>query len=112
MKDLQNTPRVFIPNKGVHDYSDAESFGRLVFLTTGYINYFSTGLMARKMHDIMLDATPEDYWLVSSLPILNAIGCTILHERTGVLNLLLWHAEQQRYVKRTVDLTALEGGIG
>ena len=45
---MRERRKVYIVNKGVHDYSDAKRFGELVFLTEGSYNILSTSRMARE----------------------------------------------------------------
>lgn len=96
---------VYIPNKGAHDFSDAERFGKLVFLTHGTIKRYSTNTIYRVFIDGMKDADRDDLLLISSLAILNAIASAILARRFGRVNYLLFC--DGRYLKRVVDIDAL-----
>jgi len=103
-------PIVFIPNKGAHDFSDAERYGELVFLTHGTVKRYSTGTLYRSLIDGLKDAKISDYLLISSLAILNAISSAILARKFGRVNYLLFC--DGRYLKRVVDIDSLlnDGG--
>jgi hypothetical protein len=82
--------KVFVPNEGAgHDYSDAERYGELVFVTGGSINPFDTGVMNRAWSSALADSSPSDYLVVTSL---------IKHKR---LNLLLF-SSRGKYRKREI----------
>lgn len=103
MKNLDRT--VFVPNRGGHNYSAAEDFGKLVFLTEGNIRRFAVSTHYRVMIEKMRAAHREDFVLVSSLSILNSIATGILARRFGQVNFLLFH--DGVYVQRSVNFDSL-----
>ena len=98
-------PKVYIPNKAGHDFSDAERFGDLVYLTQGIVKRYSTNHIYRQLIEGMEGAMPQDYLLVSSLSIINAIAASILARQFGKVNYLLFSGGS--YMERTVDVDAL-----
>lgn len=94
--------KVYVPNKSFHDFSDAEKFGKLIFLTEGIVRRTNINQLYRQCMNIMQDATIEDYLLISSLGILNAIPASILAHRFARVNYLMYTAHG--YVARTVSL--------
>lgn len=82
-------PRVYITNRGAHDYSAAERFGRLVYCTEGRLAKFNVSQMYREIQACMEDSDPEDYILVTSLTTLNSIASAYFALKHGRLNLLL-----------------------
>ena len=44
----------------------------------------------------------EDFLLIVGSPIITALWCSIFYKRFGRLNLLIWDAVQQKYVKRSL----------
>jgi len=98
-------PTVYIVNQGGHNYTDAQRFGRLVYLSEGAINKFSVSKMYRIFADRLKQSQPEDYILISGLTVMSAIACACfghLHKR---LNLLL--LKNERYVERKLMLDSL-----
>jgi hypothetical protein len=98
-------PNVYIPNKAGHDFSDAERFGELVFLTQGIVKRYSTNHIYRQLIEGMSGALSQDYLLISSLSIINAIAASILARQFGKVNYLLFSGGS--YMERTVDVDAL-----
>ena len=95
--------KVFIPNKGFHDYTDAKRFGEIIYITTGSQNKFGVSNMARCWDAAIKDSSPHDYILVTSLSILCSVGASAFamkHE--GRVNFLLW--QKDRYIARTIVL--------
>jgi len=99
------SPFIFIPNKGAYDYSDAERFGSLVFLSEGTLTRLNTNSLYRMFCNGMRNAQAQDYLLVSSLPVFNAIACGILVYKFGRVNYLLF--SNGAYKERSVDYGAL-----
>lgn len=98
-------PLVYITNQGGHDYTLAQEFGSLVFLTRGKINRYKTSTIYRDMIQGMQDSEKHDFLLVSSLSILNSIASGILARKHGQVNYLLFC--DGRYLERSIDFDAL-----
>ena len=98
-------PKVYIPNKGAHDYSDANRFGDFVFLTSGSVPRYNTESMYRELVEGMQDAEETDYLLISSLAILNALASAIMSRKFGRVNYLLFRDGE--YIEKTVIIDAL-----
>lgn len=94
-------PKIFIANRGSHDFEPAKRFGELVFITEGDLNKFAIGNIYRTFASVLALATPEDFFLPTSLPILSAIGTGILVNKFGVVKYLLFRGGQ--YIVRTID---------
>lgn len=104
---MARRPRVYIANRGSHDYRPAMKFGELVFVTTDIINKFAVGDLVRQFTSAMKDSQEDDFFLPTALPILAAIGAGILATKYGKVNLLVW--KRDAYIVRTIDFqTALE----
>ena len=93
--------KVFIPNKGFHDYTDAKRFGTLTFVTKGSQNKYGVSNMARCWDAALEESSPSDYILLTSLSILGSVGAAAFAvKHDGVVNFLLW--QKDRYIERTV----------
>lgn len=99
-------PKVYIPNRSFHDFTPAEAFGELVFLTEGWANRTLTNQLYRMVSEAMRDSQPDDMLLVSSLGILNAIAASILAVKHKRVNYLI-HVKGG-YVLREIVLDGLE----
>lgn len=100
--------KVFVPNKGAHDYSDAERFGELEYVTKGQINSFAVGTMARIWAESLKDSSPDDWIILTSLTTLCTIGCSQFAMKHRRLNLLLFRKD--RYIARKIFFDQLEEG--
>lgn len=83
-------PKVYIPNKSVHDFSAAEEYGELVFLSEGTVKKYSTNIIYREFWQTLKNSQKEDYLLVTGLTSLNIVASYILTLLHGRLNLLLF----------------------
>jgi hypothetical protein len=96
--------KVYIINKGCHDYSPAENFGQLVFLSEGTLNRFNTSEMHRRFIHILRLSDPSDFILISGMAIMSSIACSIFATIHHRLNLLLWKSETKTYEERIIVL--------
>lgn len=92
--------KVFIANKSAHDFSDAERFGELVFVTGGKLNRFNVNDMHRQTAEAMKDSSPRDHIVLCSLNTLNSIICSVFATKHKRLNLLLF--KQGKYIERNI----------
>ena len=95
-------PKVFVPNKNQHDYTEAWDFGELVFCTSGDLSRTDVLTMQADIESAMADAEPSDFILISSLAVLCGIACGVFAARFGELHLLIF--ENGHYVERHLSL--------
>lgn len=104
--------KVYIVNKGSHDHSDAERFGKIEYLSEGSINRYSTNTMYREFYPKLSESHEEDYILPTGLTIMSNIACAIFAMFHGRLNLLIYKASRSggpgRYVQRSMILNQSE----
>ena len=84
------TTHVYIVNKSSHDFSAAEKFGEVIFLSEGPMNRYSTNNMHRVFSDILKESNKGDYIVPCALNVMNSIACAIFAHLHGGLNLLLY----------------------
>ena len=92
--------KVYIVNKSAHDFSPAEKYGEILFLSEGPMNRYSTNHMHRKFTDIMKGSSPDDHIVPCSLNVMNSIACAIFARMHGKLNLLLFKGGE--YLERNL----------
>ena len=100
-------PNVYVINRSSHDFSDAERFGDLIFLSDGRIDKFATNNIYRMFQPILAASASEDYLLVTGLTIMVCIAAGMLASKHGRLNLLI-HRADNTYVSRTLVFDDLE----
>ncbi|KKM75119.1 hypothetical protein LCGC14_1393450 [marine sediment metagenome] len=97
--------KVYVTNKGGHSYEAAEKYGEIIYITEGTLNRFATNTLYRAFIDGMKDSQPDDYILITSMSIVNAIGAAVFARKHGCLNLLLYRSGE--YVLREIDIDSL-----
>ena len=90
--------KVYIPNLASHDFSAAEKYGELVFVTKGHQNRYSIDDKTRAWARALKGSNPEDCIVVSSYSHLVAVGCAMFAVKHGRLNLLLY--QDNKYILR------------
>lgn len=92
---------VYIVNKSFHDFSDAERYGKLVFLSEGKMDRYSVNDIARQFEEKMVDSTPEDYIVPCSLSSMNIVAVWLFGIKHKTLNLLLFK-NGKGYIERNL----------
>jgi len=95
---VKRVRKVYVVNRSAHDFSSAESYGELIFMSEGKMNRFGTNDMIRQFGDAMRESEKDDYLLLCSLSVMNAIAAAVFARKHGTLNLLLY--KDGRYVER------------
>lgn len=98
--------KVYVVNKGGHNYSDAKRFGELHFLSEGPISKFAVSKIYREFAMQLRESTPNDFILITGLTTMACIACacfSFLHK--GKLNMLLY--KNGKYVERRLMLSDL-----
>lgn len=94
--------KVFIVNKSSHDFTPAEKFGELIFLSEGTMSRYATNNMHRRFSELMKDSSSNDYIVQCSLSVMNSIASAIFAHKHGKLNLLLF--KDGDYIERNLIL--------
>ncbi len=97
-------PKVYVVNRGSHDFSAAKRYGRLVYMTEGYQPKLATARALRRFEFCMQESEPEDWILLTGLSVLNCLACATFAVKHGRLNILLF--DGRGYVQRTMILDA------
>ena len=98
---------VWLVNKGGHDYTSLEKWGRVIPMTTGAINPFSPDrLMVSLGHHISM-AKQGDHIAISGLPIVNMLVLVLWLEKFPEARLLQWSIRSDRYVYTVIKKAAV-----
>jgi len=81
---------VLIVNKSCHDFTRAEEFGNLVYMTEGALDRFNTSKMFRAFKPFIDQSKPEDYILLTGMTVMNTIACSMFAHKHGRVNLLIF----------------------
>ena len=96
--------KVYIPNNSGHDFSKAEQYGELIFVTQGTIPPFDLNKMYREVVDTLQDSEEQDYIMVSGLTQINGMLMAVFGYKHGRLNLLIYDVKEEDYVIRKIVL--------
>ena len=95
--------KVFVVNKSYHDFSEAERFGEVIFLSDGSMDRYAVNNMARMFQERMKDSSENDYLVPCSLNAMNSVASAIFAKKHGKLNLLLYK-HGRGYIERNLVL--------
>lgn len=94
--------KVYIVNKAGHDFSRAEEFGELIYLSEGPINRYSLTAMYRTFHEGLKDSRKDDYILPTGYSIMTMVAAVIFSNMHGKINILLY--KDGNYMPRSLML--------
>jgi len=100
-------------NRSSHDYSGAEDFGDLIFMTDGSLRRFSVSRMCRLFEPFIRRSEPYDYILLSGMTVMCSVACAMFAAKHGRLNLLIYKPDPRSpstYVERVSIFKETKGG--
>ena len=95
--------KVYVVNNANHDYSKAEQYGELMYVTRGKLPIFKTSTVRAMLEKGLVKFTKDDYLLISGPAIVNIIAATILYNKFDTVKFLVFDAKQQDYVVRHIN---------
>ncbi len=96
---------VYVVNKSGHDFTAAEKFGELVYLTEGIVEWSGVTKMYRMFAAGLETSKPGDFILLTGLSVMNVVACSCFAYKHGKINLLLWNKDM--YISRSLKLGEL-----
>lgn len=66
--------RVYVTNFAGHDYSKAEEYGELHWITRGYISFHSLDRVKYRICEALQDSQSEDWLLLSGIPMICVVA--------------------------------------
>jgi len=95
--------KVYVVNNANHNYSKAEQYGELVYITKGKLPIFKTGTVRAMLEKGLVKFTKDDYLLISGPAIVNIMAATLLFNKFDTVKFLVFDAKQQDYVVRHLN---------
>lgn len=92
-----NGPRVFITNYSGHDYTKAESYGEIRFVTKGFISFQSLDRVRFQVADSLKETRPDDWLLLSGASIVNVLAVVFWLSMHGRVKLLNYDKTEEKY---------------
>lgn len=103
---------VYVTNRSpTHDYSPAEKYGTVAFLTSGNYPIFRIERLQEEMIEILIHSQPSDYLLPSGGSVIVGMAMAIWLQLHKEVKLLLWDRARDEYVERRVDLSIMRLAI-
>ena len=98
--------KVFVVNKGCHDYSPAQEYGELVYLSRSSMDRFDLSKIWRKFEPQLISSSPDDWILVSGLTVMSVVATGIFVQLHNKLNILLYKSNKKgaTYIGETIIL--------
>jgi hypothetical protein len=95
--------KVYVVNNTNHDYSKAEQYGELVYVTKGKLPIFKTNTVRAMLEKGLVKFSKDDYLLISGPAIVSVMAATILYSKFDTVKFLIFDAKQQNYVARHIN---------
>lgn len=81
--------KVYVANFAGHDFTPAQEYGELCYLTKGYISFQSLDRLKYVIAEALQQSKPEDYLALSGTNIINVLAAVLwleMHEQVKILN--------------------------
>lgn len=88
-------PKVFVTNFAGHDYTDAERFGELTWITKGYVSFHSLDRVKFAICEKIMASAPQDWLLLSGIPVISALAAAFWYHRHKQVKLLVLDKKQK-----------------
>ena len=111
---MNDKRKIYVVAKGLHSWDLAAEYGELIFLSTAPIGRTGISNMTRLFAPVLANSQPDDYILITGLSVMCSIACTLFALRHKRLNLMMFDAASEKYIKRSIildDLSQVEQEI-
>ena len=100
--------KVYIASPSGHDFSDAERFGDIVYVTDGDVTVFDINKIYRSVIKVVKDSDKGDYILSTGLSSITSVMVQCMsHLHDGVVNYLIYSASEGRYIHRRLNANGM-----
>lgn len=100
--------KVFIANYSAHDYSSAEQYGEIHYITKGYVSFYSLDRVRVGITQNILKTSPDDYLLLSGTSLICTMAGMIWILIHGKINILTWDSKKKAYRPLTITRENVE----
>ena len=102
-REIEGRRTVFVSNYSAHDYSDAQTYGKIFPITSGSLNLLNLDRMLTSAVEAIKNSEAEDFLLISGPPVMCAIALATWLGAHTKCNLLLFDAKERVYVLKTIS---------
>lgn len=67
-------PRVYVTNFAGHDYTKAERYGEIAYVTKGYVSFHSLDRIKYRICEALQGSDSEDWLLLSGIPMICVVA--------------------------------------
>ena len=106
---MNDKRKVYVVSKGFHSFSAAEQYGELIYLSEVPIGRTQVSNILRMFIPKLANSKEDDLIVITGLSVMCALACSIFAMKHRRLNLLLFDAAKDGYVKRSVILDSIQG---
>lgn len=101
---MNRQPRVYVTEKGSHDYSKAAEHGELKFLydKSSRANVFASDALVKEIEEKLVDSNSDDFLLLSGSMTPAVISFYVLMNKHGLVQNLLYSFKNNDYELRTI----------
>ena len=99
---MSDRPTVWCTQDTKHNYSSANQRGDLVFLYEDKVNVFATDMLASEIREKLKGSKEDDFLIPSGNAIAACIAFSVLMEKHGVVNVLIFSFRSNLYEIRSI----------
>lgn len=106
--DVKKERRVYVTNYAGHNYTKAESYGELRFVTQGYVNFKDRDRLVYDLATKIADSRPDDYLLLSGHLIVNIVCFQLWMTKHNRCRILSWSNRWSKYETDEYEVPHME----
>jgi len=99
--------RVFIANFAGHDYTKAEVYGELRFITKGFVSFQSLDRLKFQVAEQVVHSRPDDWLALSGTNIVNVLAAVLWFSMHGTVKILNYDKNTSTYREIVMEGTAI-----
>lgn len=97
MSKTNPTSKVFVTNFQSRDYSSAEKYGELVFVTKGFIVLSDLEKIRKSLSRFIELSSADDYVILMGPSVIIAMFTVLWFAKHGYMNILSWDGKNNTY---------------
>lgn len=90
-------PKVYVVNNSGYPYDKAERFGEIIFLTQGSVNHNKINTTIKKMANLLIDSSEDDFLCITGHNFLCSLASLIWAKKHGRVGMLNWNPIKKDY---------------
>lgn len=87
--DAERVTKVFVTNFAGHDYTKAEKYGTITWITKGYVSFHSLDRVKFRICEALVDCREDDWLLLSGIPMICVVSALYWYHRHKKVKLLV-----------------------